>query len=57
MKENEISKLPNCILFSKKEFRSNISALKNLRKANSRLAKVSEGLISDLAAVTSDKTL
>jgi len=44
-------------IFSKKEFRSNISALKNLKKANLRLAKVSAGLISSFTAGTSDNTL
>ena len=43
-------------VFSKKEFMSNINAFKNLKKANSRLSKVSAGLISDLTADTSDKT-
>ena len=44
-------------IFSKKEFRSNIGALKNLRKANLRLAEVSKNLISSLTADTLDKTL
>ncbi len=39
-------------LFSKKEFRSNMNALKNLKKANLKLAKVSEGLTSSIAADT-----
>ena len=34
--------------FSKKEFRSNINAFRNLKKANLKLAKVSEGLFSNL---------
>ena len=44
-------------IFSKKEFRSNINALKNLKKANLRLAKVSAELISSFTAGTSDNTL
>ena len=44
-------------IFSKKEFRSNISALKNLRKANLRLAKVSAELISSFTTGTSDNAL
>jgi len=43
--------------FLKKEFRSNINTLKNLKKANLKLAKVSKRLISSLSADTSDKTL
>ena len=39
-------------IFSKKEFRSNIGAIKNLRKANLRLAKVSAELISRFTAKT-----
>ena len=43
--------------FSKKEFMSNINSFKNLKKANSRLAKVSEELISSFTAETLDNTL
>ena len=44
-------------IFSKKEFRTNISAIKNLRKANLRLAKVSAELISSFTTKTSDNAL
>ena len=44
-------------IFSKKEFRANISAIKNLRKANLRLAKVSAELISSFTTKTSDNAL
>ena len=39
-------------IFSKKEFRSNINAFRNLKKANLKLAKVSAGLISSFTAET-----
>jgi len=44
-------------LFSKKEFRSNINAFRNLKKANLKLAKVSVGLITGFAANTLNNTL
>jgi len=43
--------------FSKKEFRTNIKAFKNLKKANLKLTKVSEALISSFTAETLDNTL
>ena len=43
--------------FSKKEFRSNINAFRNLKKANLKLAKVSAGLISSFTPETLDNTL
>ncbi len=44
-------------IFSKKEFRSNINAFRNLKKANLKLTKVSEGIISSLTIDALDKTL
>jgi len=44
-------------IFDRKEFTANKNAIKNIKKANLKLAKVSTGLISGFTADVSNKTL